>query len=523
MAAIIQKPDTLSLSGNIKKFILSSGTVISFVLKEGSTVLLDATYEPGSEGRVTIDVRDIIESRLSYLISHDNFYVQPEIVKQFTAVVDGVENTFRVIRTGVANLGDTPGNWLSGNFLTWQPVNKQVTYYSPEWISYYAAVACTMKLKAYFNDGTSQVKTLGTMAAGNAYTANIQYAVVAGLLGQLYPQHCEVYVENESGTRLSYLQRYIYSEIKSEQEQWFLFENSLGGLDTIRAYGDTDFTGEHQHKISKSGDVSSEYDIETNRYYNKNTGYLNEYERRWLLDFFPSKAKYIYTAGALRAIVVSESDAKYSASDLPSSYSFKYAFSDAVPYLNLIRNEESIPENIIIPDIDSPDFILPPRLSEYPRAQLHEGVIFPVFDPNLEQAQITTLGRLVERMIQDVSIAVKDNRLSMRFEFSNGYMFGGASFETTVTVHVFRGYDEISHSIPAANWDWSRTTNDPVDDAAWNVEHYNVTDTLTLRMNDHVNDFGPNIHRDRQCLFTVKVIVPDTNEVIRQTLRYAPF
>lgn len=523
MAAIIQKPDALSLSGNLKKFILSSGTVITFQLKEGSTVLLDATYEPGGDGRVTIDVRDIVESRLSYLISHENFYTQPDIAKSFTVIIDGVENTFRAIRAGVADLGDTTGNWLSVNFLTWQPVNKQVTYYSPEWITYYAPIASVMKLKAYFNDGTDQVITLGTMIAGNAYSANVQYAVVSGLLGQLYPQHYEVYVESESGTRLSYIQRYLYSEVKSEQEQWFMFENSLGGLDTIRAYGDTDFTGEHEHKIAKSGDVSLEYDVDTERLYNKNTGYLNEYERRWLLDFFPSKAKYIYTAGALRPIVVTESDVKYSASDLPSSYNFKYSFSDSVPYLNLIRNEESIPETITIPDIDSPDFSLPPRLSEYPRVQLHEGVIFPVFDPHSEQPGITTFGRLIERMVQDVSIAVKDNRLSMRFEYSNGYVFGSASFETTVTVHVFRGYDEITHTIPAANWDWSRTTTDPVDDAAWNAEHYNVRDTLTLRMNDHVNDFGPNIHRDRQCLFTVKVIVPDTNEVIQQTLRYAAF
>ncbi len=402
MAAIMQKPDALSLSGNIKKFILSSGTVVAFQLKEGSIVLLDATYEPGTDGRVTIDVRDIVESRLSYLISHENFYQQQSIVKIFTVIIDGVETTFRAIRSGVANLSDTPGNWLTGNFLTWQPVNKPVTYYSPEWITYYATNASTLKLTAYFNDGTSQDLTLGNMTAGNTYTANVQYAVIAGRLGQLYPQHYEVYVESSSGVRLSYIQRYLYSEVKSEQEQWFLFENSLGGLDTIRAYGDTDFTGEHQHKISKSGDVSSEYDIDTNRRYNKNTGYLNEYERRWLLDFFPSRAKYIYTAGALRKIVVSDSDVKYSASDLPSSYTFKYSFSEATPFLNLIRNGDSIPESIIIPDIDSPDFILPPRLSEYPRVPLHEGVIIPAFDPHSEKPETTTIGAILNAAVVQV-------------------------------------------------------------------------------------------------------------------------
>lgn len=400
--AIIQQPDAMSMSGNIKKFIVSSGETVSFVLKDGATVLLDASYEPGADGRVTIDVQDIVESRLSFLITHENFYQQKNVVKTFTAVIDGTEYTFRAIRSGVANLSDTPGNWLKGNFLTWQPVNKQVTYYSPEWLTYYAVEACTIKLKATFPDNTEQTVTIGSCEAGKAFTCNVQYAVICGLLGQLYPQHYEVYVENGSGTRLSYIQRYLYSEVKSEQEQWFLFENSLGGLDTIRAYGDSDFTGEHQHKISKSGDVSSEYDIDTNRLYNKNTGYLNEYERRWLLDFFPSKAKYIYTAAALRAIVVSESDVKYSVSDLPSSYSFKYAFSDALPFLNLIRNEESIPDNIVIPNIDSPDFILPPRLAEYPRVPLSEGVILPAFEPHSETPGVTTFGAILNAAVVEV-------------------------------------------------------------------------------------------------------------------------
>ena len=130
--AIIQQPDALSMSGNMKKFIVSSGSQIVFELKEGITTLLSATYEPGVDGRATIDVKDIIENRLSYTLSHNNFYEQTEIVKTFTAIIDGSSHTFKVIRAGIANLVDTVTNWLRGNFLTWQPTNKQITYYSPE-------------------------------------------------------------------------------------------------------------------------------------------------------------------------------------------------------------------------------------------------------------------------------------------------------------------------------------------------------------------------------------------------------
>ena len=246
--AIIQKPDSLSMSGNMKKFIISSASQIAFELKEGPSVLLSATYEPGPDGRATIDVKDIIESRLNYLIKYENFYEQTEIVKTFVAIIDGVTTTFKVICSGVANLQDTSANWLRSNFLTWQPANKQITYYSPEWLTYFALDSCNIKLKATFPDNAEQTITLGSCEAGKAFTVNVQYALISGLLGQQYPIHYDVWVENLAGVRLSYIQRYLYSDIKSHQEQWFLFENSLGGLDTIRASGDTDLDAIHEQK-----------------------------------------------------------------------------------------------------------------------------------------------------------------------------------------------------------------------------------------------------------------------------------
>ncbi|MDD4698042.1 MAG: hypothetical protein PHR52_10970 [Fermentimonas sp.] len=402
--AIIQKPDALSMSGNMKKFIVSSGSQIVFELKEGNSTLLSATYESGVDGRATIDVKDIIENRLSYTLSHTNFYEQTEIVKTFTAIIDGSSFTFKVIRCGVANLADTVSNWLRDNFLTWQPTNKQITYYSPEWITYYAQEACTVKLKATFPDAEQTLITLGSCDSGKAFTFNLQYAVISGLLGQKYPTHYDVWVENLTGTRLTYIQRYLYTEQKSDLEQWFLFENSLGGLDTIRTSGDTDFAGEYDHKLSSTDNITKEYLVDAKRVYNQNTGYLDDYERRWLLDFFPAIQKYIYHISAIRKIVVTDSDVKYSAAALPSSYNFSYHFieENEAALLNLIRNQEAIPASITIPNLDSPDFHLPPRLSEYPRLPLHEGVILPAFDPYNEDPTVTTFGAILEAAIIEV-------------------------------------------------------------------------------------------------------------------------
>ena len=124
----------------------------------------------------------------------------------------------------------------------------------------------------------------------------------------------------------------------------------------------------------------------------KNTGFLDDYSRRWLLDFFPSRAKYIYEASMIRRIIVTESDATYTSNDLPSSYTFTYRLSEISRYLNLIRNEKELPDNLTVPNLSSPDFIFPPRLAELPRQELGEGVLFPAFDPHNPKASVATFG-----------------------------------------------------------------------------------------------------------------------------------
>lgn len=401
--AIVQRPDALSLSGNLKNFIINSGSRVPFSLELDGKSLFEFNYEPDKNGVVEIDVQDIIESNLYFILSHANFYEQSFIAQQFSAKIEDETYTFKVLRCGVANLADTPTNWLKINFLTWQPISKAVTYHSPEWLTYYATENCTLKLKAYFADNTEQVISLGNLSAGKAYTANLQYAVVAGLLGQKYPTHYDVRVENAS-SQLSYIQQYYYSDLHSEDEQWYLFENSLGGIDTIRAYGQTDFSGEHSHQIATNDNFSTEFRIDSKRLYIQNTGHLTVYERRWLLDFFPAFKKYVFVDSAFRQITVVSNDVKYNSADLPSNFSFKYRFADdrSSYLLNLIRNQDAIPADITLPNLDSPNFIIPPRLSEYPHLPLSEGVIIPAHQPNSEKTGVTTVGALIQTAITEM-------------------------------------------------------------------------------------------------------------------------
>lgn len=404
---VLTQPASFSLSGNIEKFRISATEEFSFILKKGTEEILSSVYSPGKDHLVTIDIREIVESKLSFLLKDQSEpYVQTSIFADFTAVIDKKEISFRVLRGGVDRLATSAENFVTSNFLTWQPQIKPVTYYTPEFLTYYATVDGNVCVKAYFSqeegEVTSEIKTVYSVLAGNAYSIPVQYAVIMALFGSRYPSFYDVWVENSSGDRLTYIQRYVADGIKSEQEQWILFENSLGGIDTFRAYGQSDFTGEHTHNIAEIDEEFSEYRIDTTRSFQKSTGYLDKNKRKWLLDFFPSKVKYIYLGNYLRPIVVTEDNTSYTDKELPSSYTFTYKYADARPYLNLLRTDQ-LPDEL---DIDIPDlgsFSIPPRIVEFPSQPLSEGVLIPVQNPYSENWATTTAGAIFAYILNNIS------------------------------------------------------------------------------------------------------------------------
>lgn len=415
---IILKPDSLSLTGSMNHFIISSTQEVTFILKyaDSNEIIVQHTYTPNKAKRIEIDLENIITPLLSFQIQESTtIYRQPNIAREF--LVNLIEDKtaaqeswqFTVLRAGIDNFADTASSWLKRNFLTWQPTVKPVTYYTPEFLSYYAVEDCVAKCRAYVEENGSYDQTdieLGNLSHGKVWTMPMQYGVIAGKLSKM-PSYYDVWVEDAAGTRLTYIQRYYASDIRSEEEQWVLFENSLGGIDTFRAYGDAEYTAKHTHNVAEIENDSEEYRVDTVREYKKNTGFLSKEERKWLLDFFPSLGKFLYTGNYVRRIVVTESDVSWQTKDLPSSYTFTYKYADARPYLNITRSEDAAPAllDIKIPDVGS--FTVAPRLVELERLPLSSGALFPVQSPYSDKWNITTAEAILEWFSREVTAAYK--------------------------------------------------------------------------------------------------------------------
>lgn len=410
MIQVLLYPDALSMVGSMNAFEIFSTSkadvVFALRYKGSSANIVQHTYTPNDKNRITLSVKDIILPLLSFEVKDSSEpYAQPNIMKSFVATLYEVgsegskkEFTFSVIRAGVDRLSDSATNFLKNNFLTWQPQVKAVTYYSPEFLTYYATATSVMKCKAYMWNGTAyeekEVVLMNHMNAGTVYTVPVQYAIIAKKIGgSIQPSYYDIWVEQD-GERVTYVQRYYASDMKSEEEEWFLFENSLGGVDCFRAYGNSENTAEHTHNVAEIEEDSEEYRVDTTRKFKKNTGFLDKKERLWMLDFFPSLGKYVYHGNSLRKITVTESDVNYEAKELPSDYTFTYKYSDARPYLNLTRSEAS---NFKQMDIHLPEignFTIAPRLVEFPRQLLSGGVLFPVQEPYSETWGVTTADAL---------------------------------------------------------------------------------------------------------------------------------
>ena len=415
---IILKPDSLSLTGSMNHFIISSTQEVTFILKyaDSNEIIVQHTYTPNKAKRIEIDLENIITPLLSFQLQESTtIYRQPNIAREF--LVNLIEDKtaaqeswqFTVLRAGIDNFADTASSWLKRNFLTWQPTVKPVTYYTPEFLSYYAVEDCVAKCRAYIEENGSYVQSdlvLGNLSHGKVWTMPMQYGVIAGKLSKM-PSYYDVWIEDAAGTRLTYIQRYYASDIRSEEEQWVLFENSLGGIDTFRAYGDAENTAKHTHNVAEIENDSEEYRVDTVREYKKNTGFLSKEERKWLLDFFPSLGKFLYTGNYVRRIVVTESDVSWQTKDLPSSYTFTYKYADARPYLNITRSEDAAPAmlDIKIPDVGS--FTIAPRLVELERLPLSSGALFPVQSPYSDKWNITTAEAILEWFSREVTAAYK--------------------------------------------------------------------------------------------------------------------
>jgi len=496
MANILTYPDALSLASNLKKFVISSVEDIRFKLYCGATLLIDESYSPASDGKITIDVKEVVKNELSFIIPTTDVFLQTGICKEFVAHIDLETKTFLAIRAGVENLAVSATEFLAQNFLTWQPQSKQVGYSQPEWLTYFAPVAGTLKVKFYLTNETFPVQTLTALAAGSCVSVNMMFSRIMALQAGEKQGYFDVWVENASEQRLTYIQRYIYKEIETVDEH-FLFENSLGGIDTAVFAGESIFAPELTHTEGIYEEESEQLDDTVSRLYQKSTGWKSKGEAAWLWDFFRAIRKYKVDSGVIRKLTLKESEVTDSSSEDMKSFSFTYRIAADKGLLNIKRSTDPLPENL---EITTPEglFFLAPRLVDFPQAEIVPELLFPVQSPYTEEWKTISY----QQLINEIDKSIGEGVVRMEVDSSLGWMIG-ADETTTIMVKVYKRWSDITSVM--TKWEWIRSSGDAADDIAWNHAHKSLTNSALISFADLGNALQANV----SCRFYITATYED--------------
>ncbi len=221
------------------------------------------------------------------------------------------------IKAGIDKRAYAKGQRLSdwqqkGLFLTHQPRRKVVTDYQPEWL-YWCMNAGSQHIKL---NGQVEYKDGSVGNLPNTYTIlNVEgqdvvmYSTGFRQLGlELDPLAAEikkwrVWIEQDSdGTRLSEIMEYELACCDmSQQDRYYVFENSLGGYDSLHTIGELTVGGaiEKQSAQRVLGPYAEAYDrelisfdIQHRHTFKQHISYKNRVEYDWILDLLRSEDVY---------------------------------------------------------------------------------------------------------------------------------------------------------------------------------------------------------------------------------------
>ena len=368
---VTQAPATYNFSGNLPDLIVSTTDPLDFTLSQAGKTIVSENYHPSSDGRVVINLRNILE----HLVESPGIDQPSFAIPYYTYTVGELSGSFYCVRGGHGAAVSAEA-FLKGNFLTWQPQTRRTLYHTPHRLRYAALNVCECKVKGYFADGTSETATLflGT-TADTIYTFDVSFGTVRGKF-DAQPTYYDIWMEDASGKALTWTQRYMLVDYLPGTNDYFTFENSLGGFDTIRFSGDRKEINKLESVNAEFNEETIEYDIDRTRSWKKYTGYItDEQTRMWVLDFFNSNNRYHLCDGVFRRIYVSEPKVEDVAGEAAG-----YAYSRQSKYINIPRVET--PELLEITDPSAEDFFLAPRLNQFQAADPDASeILIPVQTP----------------------------------------------------------------------------------------------------------------------------------------------
>ena len=285
-----------------------------------------------ADEKIELDFKDVL---LTLFDNKDpqlnlDFFTQPNFIKTIRIEVSDTETTeyinFNVLNINAHSTSNIV-EVLKKRFLTQQPSVKVTTVAAPEFLTYfYTDTNFKLVVKIYYLNNVYDIKTLYQWdGQSHVVTHNVSPSKVLGLSLYRRKPFYDIYVVDGNDQRISSIQRYVVKE-PTERENYYLFYNSFGGLDTLITIGSNIEIPKVKYELAQTSlgllllDNNKDY-IE----YEQNSGFFSKEYISLIEDFlFSKKKKYIFTQNICNDIIVTENELQFDNKDVIVSFSFHY-------------------------------------------------------------------------------------------------------------------------------------------------------------------------------------------------------
>lgn len=323
----------------VVKLTTDETITVEVSVHNANTSLFTGQYTPDFEGKVAVDLRGLFDSYLSTEFPDgDDLTVQTAAVKEFDIALKGDTTTsiatYDIYVCNAVIRGTTYSDFISTHFLTNQPYEKFTDMGAPEYLTWFdTSGSWYLKARFYLKAGGYEDVTIHTDTASGIYTLDVSLRNVLQHSTYL-PKHLLAYhdIMAYSGKdELLMRQRYIHLE-RTGKEKYYLFQNMLGGIDTLICKGANTLQPETTHNTGRFGDNYVMLDdTDEARQWQQLTGTMPWRNREWLHEILTAKRgaeRYVPEWGYVDIVITASDIAMGDASQLAEA-SFAYIMKDA--------------------------------------------------------------------------------------------------------------------------------------------------------------------------------------------------
>ncbi len=317
--------------------VRSNGTLDVEVLSNNTTIF-SGSYMPDFNNTVEFDIIDVLDTLLATKFDGSYSYVQNNFILSPVVRLSDNDNsatvTFKVMNI---NARIKSFDAIRQNFLTLQPAVKKITARTPERLTYlFSEAGQKVMLRFYRKNGTDETVTLYSfnMSVSMCVTLDVSFMTViqySNTFSDNIRPYYDVFVVDAKNTRISNTQRYLLGD-ESGREVYYMFTNSLGGIDTISCLGHLVESAAVQYNIGEMSGSLVQLDDSVDRVERSQvSGYVPAKQSGWIVDFVMTKgfkAVYYPETGKLRRIVLKESGTEINNHEVFTSFTFTYQYVD---------------------------------------------------------------------------------------------------------------------------------------------------------------------------------------------------